>query len=64
MAIIQKHKKGNKKEIFTAAKEPIDFKSIIDPCKIGIIAPPTIAITNPAAPRVESSSFNPCNAIP
>jgi hypothetical protein len=31
MAITEKHIKGNKNEIFTAAKEPIVFKSMIDP---------------------------------
>ena len=60
----QKHKKGNEKDKLTAAKLPIVPLSIINPCKIGIKAPPTIAITNPAAPKVESSSLKPLSAIP
>lgn len=53
-----KHIKGKTKDAFTAGIPSILPISIIDPCNGGINAPPTIAITNPAAPSVESS-FNP-----
>ena len=51
----QKQTKGRIKEKLTPEKGPIVSMSIIKPCKIGIKAPPTIAITKPAAPRVVSS---------
>ena len=38
--------------------------SIIWPCIFGIIAPPTIAITSPAAPNFDSSSVSPLSERP
>ena len=43
---------------------PLPPKSIILPCNKGIKAPPTIAITNPAAPILDSFSSKSSNAIP
>ena len=37
--------------MFTALKFPTASKSTIHPCKGGISAPPTIAMTSPAAPN-------------
>ena len=51
----QKLIKGKINEKFTAGNQPTVPKSIIAPCNGGINAPPTIAITNPAAPSVVSS---------
>ena len=58
VSIAIKHIKGKINDALTAGIPAILPISIIDPCNGGINAPPTIAITNPDAPSVESS-FNP-----
>lgn len=54
---------GRINDALTAGSQPTVPRSIMEPCNGGIKAPPTIAITNPAAPRVESSP-KPFSAIP
>ena len=48
---------GKIKEKLIAGSEPTVSKSIIDACMNGRIAPPTIAITRPAAPNLASLGF-------
>lgn len=55
MAITTKQINGRIKEKFTAGSPITSPWSIIIPCSGGINAPPTIAITKPAAPNVDSS---------
>jgi hypothetical protein len=50
-------------EKFTAGMPITTPWSMIMPCSGGINAPPTIAMTKPAAPKVDSS-FKPSKAIP
>src|SRR5690554_3439044 len=54
-ATTTKQTKGKTKEKLTAGSPKTESRSTSIPCSGGIKAPPTIAITNPAAPRVVSS---------
>lgn len=59
----RKQMNGSMNEAFTAGSHATRPRSIMAPCSGGISAPPTIAITSPAAPSVESSP-SPFSAIP
>ena len=59
-----KHTKGSAKLTFSAGIPATVFKSITAPCNGGIKAPPTIAMTRKAAPRVVSRDSTFSRAIP
>ena len=59
-----KQKRGSTNETFTAGKPATEPRSMMAPCNGGMSAPPTIAITRNAAPRVVSSSRTFSSAIP
>ena len=60
----KKQANGNMNDIFTAGMPQMISWSIIKPCKGGISAPPTIAITKKAAPRWVSFVSTFSRAIP
>ena len=61
--MMQKQMNGRMNEALTEGMPATVPRSIIAPCNGGIKAPPTIAITRKAAPRVLSLS-TPSSAIP